>query len=114
MKGVPTPISAITLISYVAFALALWDDRAPQWLAALVVISVSLLMVSNLKFESNSISRPRDLGESWKILPFALSILSVIVYGPAALFLFALLYISIGLIRWVLEHRPRPDEATAF
>ncbi|MBZ0309322.1 MAG: hypothetical protein K8I82_24875, partial [Anaerolineae bacterium] len=64
---------------------------------------------------SNKISRPRDFSQSWKIIPFALSIASVILYGPPAMFVWAAVYVISGPVRWVLEEieERRAAEASA-
>lgn len=111
MKGVPTPASALFLVGFVAFAESIWGEYRYPGVAMFLVISISLLMVSNLKFDSNSVSRSRS--SSWKLIPFFLSIISVIAYGAGALFVWASLYVLIGLTRWVIAHLPHEDAIEA-
>lgn len=111
MKGVPTPVCAWTVAGFVVFADVLWGNQASPVAAGVVCISIALLMVSNFKFDSNSISSPRHWQESWKLIPFGLSLLTIAVYGTPMLFVWACFYIGVGLGRWLLEHRPGHREA---
>jgi CDP-diacylglycerol--serine O-phosphatidyltransferase len=111
MKGVATPMSAMFLIGYVAFSSEVWGDYAYRGLSALLVIAISILMVSTIRYESNSVSSLRNPAESWKIIPFALSILSVIAFGAPAIFIWSAFYVMLGLSRWAFEHRPRREPA---
>lgn len=101
--GVPTPASAMFLIGFIAFVYELFGEYRYPGAAVFCVVLISLLMVSNLSYTSNKISRPRDFSQSWKIIPFTLSIISVILYGPPVMFVWAAVYVISGPVRWVLE-----------
>jgi CDP-diacylglycerol--serine O-phosphatidyltransferase len=111
IKGVPTPVCAWTLAGFVVFADVVWGQQASPTAAGAVCISIAFLMVSSIKFEGNAIANPRDWQESWKLIPFGLSLLTVALYGPPVLFLWACLYIGVGLTRWAMQHRPRRRSA---
>lgn len=112
MQGVATPVSAVVLIGFVAFDAEVWGDFGNQpLLAAVIIISICILMVSNIRYESNSLSNWRDPAVSWKLLPFALSVISVVVWGAPAFFLWGSLYVLLGVLRWMIAHRPRRDNA---
>lgn len=113
--GVPTPASAMFLIGFIAFMYEIWGEYRYPGLAVFLVIVISLLMVSNVSYASNKISRPRDFSQSWKIIPFTLSIVSVILYGAPAMFIWAGIYVLSGPIRWMIEEweERRAAEASA-
>lgn len=115
-QGIPTPISAHYLIGLVAFADQIWGGFEYPALAVFVVLSASFLMVSNIPFESNVIENPRKISSIWKLIPFFLSVITVVIFGLAAIFFWACFYILIGLIRWILYHlmgRDLPESVKA-
>lgn len=102
-QGVPTPVAALTVAGFVAFAHRVWGDYIHQGIAATVVMGTALLMVSNIDFESNVIENRRKFSQTWKIIPFTLSVICVAIFGLAAIFPWMLFYISVGFARWTVR-----------
>jgi CDP-diacylglycerol--serine O-phosphatidyltransferase len=101
--GLPIPASALTIAS---FTLSFWsetkglDGAAPllPWL----VIVVSLLMVSKVKYDTlPRISRRAIRKEPWKFIFAALAIVVVFVTAGSAIFPLFVLFIALGIIRYV-------------
>ena len=103
-QGIPTPISAQLLVGFVGFAYTIWDSYEYPVMASVLAVIVSFLMVSKIPFDSNVIDNPRSFAQTWKLIPFFLSILSVALFGIIAIFPWAAIYVVIGLLRWLVAH----------
>lgn len=102
MKGVATPISALFLVGFVSFAERyLGGHSANIEAAALLTCTIAFLMVSNISFAGNGVTR--QLSSSWKLIPFFMSILTVALFGTSMLFIWACFYIVHGLSQWAFE-----------
>jgi len=117
--GLPIPASALTIASFV---LNFWQDprglgNAAALLAPLVIL-LSLLMVSKVKYDTlPKLSRKTIEKEPWKYVFLALAIVIVFVTGGGAILPLFLLFILIGLVRYfavaaqrLVRHAPEPEE----
>jgi CDP-diacylglycerol--serine O-phosphatidyltransferase len=117
--GLPIPASALTVASFV---LNFWSDvkglgTAASILAPLVIM-LSLLMVSKVKYDTlPRISRRAIEKEPWKYVFLALAIVVVFATGGGAILPLFLLFILIGLVRYLalkaqrlVKHSPEPEE----
>jgi CDP-diacylglycerol--serine O-phosphatidyltransferase len=103
--GLPVPMSAITLASLV---LAAWSEPSgldPAAAATLPYIAagLSLLMVSKVRYDTlPRISRKAVRREPWKFLFFLLAVVVVFVTGGKTIFPLMLLFVGLGIVRWVV------------
>ncbi len=104
-SGLPIPASALTVASftlnYYSEATGL-DSRAAFFLPWLSVV-LSLLMVSKVKYDTlPKISRRALKKEPWKFVFAILAVIVVFVTGVGAIFPLLLLFIVLGLVRYVI------------
>lgn len=104
-SGLPIPASALTIAS---FTLNYWtestglDPRAAFYLPWLSAV-LGLLMVSKVKYDTlPKISRRALKKEPWKFVFGVLAVIVVFVTGGNAIFPLLLLFIVLGLIRYVV------------
>jgi CDP-diacylglycerol--serine O-phosphatidyltransferase len=103
--GLPIPASAMTVaaftVNYYSEASGL-DPRAAFFLPYLSVV-LGLLMVSKVKYDTlPKISRRALKKEPWKFVFAALAIIVVFVTAGSAIFPLLLLFIVLGLVRYVV------------
>ncbi len=118
--GLPVPASAITVASFVLNAMSGIDefrihavDILP-WLS----IALALLMVSKVRYDTLPKISPRAIRkEPWKFIFFTLAVIVGFVTAGSAIFPLFLLFIVLGLVRYVgglvrrlLHAGPRFDE----
>lgn len=101
--GLPIPASAITLASFV---LNYWNETSRLGnvasLLPWMVVGLSLLMVSKVKYDTlPRISKRAVQKEPWKLIFSVLSIIVVFVTAGTAIFPLLVLFISLGIIRYV-------------
>ena len=104
--GLPVPMSALTVASLV---LTYYSETAglnavAASLLPWMVVALSLLMVSKVKYDTfPKISRRAVRKEPWKFTFFALAVVIVFVSGGGAVFPLMILFITIGIVRWVVS-----------
>lgn len=102
--GLPTPMSALTVA---AFVLNFWNPEGglsagAKQLLPWVPAGLGLLMVSKVKYDTlPKISRRAIAREPWKFVFLALAIVVVFVTGGSAVLPLLLLFIALGVIRWI-------------
>jgi CDP-diacylglycerol--serine O-phosphatidyltransferase len=101
--GLPTPASAITVAS---FMINYWNPSSGLGDMAVffpyLVASLGLLMVSKVKYDTlPRISRRSLEKEPWKFIFFGLAIIVVFVTAGTAIFPLFLLFIALGILRYV-------------
>lgn len=103
--GLPIPASAITVASLVLSryregqGLDPWAEAILPWLAA----SLGLLMVSKVKYDTIPKISPKGIRrEPWKFAFALLGVVVVALMGQNAIFPLLILFILIGLVRYLL------------
>jgi len=103
--GLPIPMAAITLVSFILFSLHFYQvpARHPLVLSVLIIV-VSLLMVSTIRYEllSTAISQNKVL-QIVQIVISLLLILAIIIFPLVLLFPLMIVYILSGIIRWIFQ-----------
>jgi CDP-diacylglycerol--serine O-phosphatidyltransferase len=103
--GLPVPLSALTIAS---FTLSFYSETAglaatPAALLPWLVILLSLLMVSKVRYETlPRLSRRAVRKEPWKFAFFLLAIVVIFVTAGKAILPLLLLFIALGMVRWVV------------
>jgi len=121
--GLPIPASAITVAS---FTLNYWNESTGLGSVAFILpwmaVLLSLLMVSKVKYDTlPNISRRAVSREPWKFIFLGLAIVVVFVTAGSAIFPLLVLFISLGIVRYVgglvkhalHSHRKVVDEESA-
>ncbi len=104
--GLPIPASAITVASFTLSFTAPGGTLYPLATALLpwMVVALSLLMVSKVRYDTlPRISRRAIRKEPWKFMFAVLAVIVVVVTGGGAVFPLLLLFIALGLIRWLVS-----------
>jgi CDP-diacylglycerol--serine O-phosphatidyltransferase len=104
--GLPIPASAITVASFSLNYMTPEGGLLPAAAALLpyMMVGLSLLMVSKVRYDTlPRISRRAIRKEPWKFVFAVLAVIVVVVTGGSAVFPLLLLFIALGLIRWVLS-----------
>ncbi len=96
--GLPIPLAAITICSYVIMSMSLWQEiRFPELVVSMVIIC-SALMVSNVIYDS--IPERTDRRENrWRILFIFLFLVAFVIKPRLVLFPFVASYVLFGIIR---------------
>jgi CDP-diacylglycerol--serine O-phosphatidyltransferase len=102
--GLPVPASAITIASFVLNAMSGIDEFRVHavdilpWLS----IALALLMVSKVRYDTLPKISPRAIRrEPWKFIFFTLAVIVGFVTAGSAIFPLFLLFIVLGLVRYV-------------
>ena len=104
-SGLPIPIAATTLSSFVIFSEFLYQNAAkfPKTMIILIFV-VSILMVSTVRYETMpTLNFKGPLREKIKVVIVAFSAIIIIVFPQITLFPFMVLYILSGLIVWIFR-----------
>ncbi len=118
--GLPIPVSALTLASFVMNFAAPDTGLSPGAGAVLpwMVVALGLLMVSRIRYDTlPRISRKAIRREPWKFAFALLSVVVVVLTSGNAIFLLFVLFISLGIIRtafsWLRRFGKRHDPLEA-
>jgi CDP-diacylglycerol--serine O-phosphatidyltransferase len=103
--GLPIPMAAITLTSFILFSIHFYQEPLRHYtLLLLLIIGVSLLMVSTIRYEI--LPGPISQNRLRQILQIAISVLlliAFILFPQQLLFPFTIAYILSGIIRWIFH-----------
>lgn len=101
--GMPIPSAAITLTTYIIFSEHMWGEvRYFAFLAGLVIL-VSVLMISVIRYDSFPNMTERTLTSNIQLGIFLVSLVLLARYPNTYFFLFMMGYITFGIVRWVFE-----------
>jgi len=104
-SGLPIPIAALTISSFVIFSEYLYGNPAkfPKMTVILVFV-VSILMVSTIRYEvMPNLNFRGPLKEKIKVLLVIAGAVLLIIFPQIVLFPFMILYILSGLVVWILR-----------
>lgn len=104
--GLPVPMSALTIASLVLsyYSPTAGLNAVAASILPWIVGALSLLMVSKIKYDTlPKISRRAVRKEPWKFIFFALAIVVVFLLGGDAVFPLMILFVAIGIIRWIIS-----------
>jgi len=103
-SGLPIPVAAGTLVSFILFNLNIWDEMMLKSMMLPLVIIISLLMVSTLEFDAipkfNFRSGKRN---SILFLVLLTGIITVVFFPHEAMFPLSLFYIIYSSVRGLLR-----------
>ncbi len=109
--GLPVPIQATALASYLIFTNYIWDTlRFPLFFASLVVF-LSFLMISNFEYEAMpKFTFRNDTHNTRKLFLFVFTSIFVIFFPKETIFPVSFTIIIVGFIKGVIQHLTHSDE----
>jgi CDP-diacylglycerol---serine O-phosphatidyltransferase len=97
--GLPTTIAAFVLSGWVIFTFSQTPVLGTSEIAAVLVVLLSVLMVSEVHYDKSNIFSLRYIRKTNRIITLLGIFISVILYPQLAFFGWGLLYILYGLVR---------------
>ncbi|MEW5745616.1 MAG: CDP-diacylglycerol--serine O-phosphatidyltransferase [Nitrospirota bacterium] len=98
-KGIPIPGAATVLASIVIFYYEFWEGIPEKHVFfPVIVILLSLLMVSTLKFHGLKEVDFREKKPFWALIIFVLILFVLLIHPSTAIFIFAMIYLAWGII----------------
>jgi CDP-diacylglycerol--serine O-phosphatidyltransferase len=114
--GLPIPVSALTVASFTLNYFVPGPGLPPlaatllPWMVALL----GLLMVSKVRYDTlPKVSRRAIKREPWKFIFGLLAVVVVMETGGTAMFPLFLLFIALGLVRWLVTKIRRWSSGSA-
>jgi CDP-diacylglycerol--serine O-phosphatidyltransferase len=102
-KGLPIPAAATILASIVIFYYEFWNGLPDKnILFPVVMILLSLLMVSTLRYHGLKEVDFKERQPFWALIVFILMLFVLFVHPPTAIFIFAMVYLIGGIIENVI------------
>jgi len=109
--GLPIPMQAIILSSFILFNYDLWDDLKFSFALTPLVLFLCLLMVSTIEYDTLPKFSLRNTRKNFiKLLVFVSSSILIALFPRKALFPLTFIFVWVGIARW-LYHLLRHGEA---
>jgi CDP-diacylglycerol---serine O-phosphatidyltransferase len=109
--GLPIPIQATALASYLIFSNTLWDSLRFPMLFASYVAFLAFLMMSHFEYESMpKFTFRKDTKNSRKLTLFVVASVLVIIFPQETIFPFSLGFIMFGFFKGLIVHLTQGDE----
>lgn len=102
-KGVPTPIAAVTICSYILFYHnKIFTSQTSNYVLWIIAIALPLLMISKIKYDTfPKINKANIKKHPVKFIVLFIAIVLIIITRAEGLFAFCLFYLSSGIIRGI-------------
>lgn len=101
--GLPTTVAAGFLASYVIFMHDVFGGFGTDLVAAVFLALASVLMISAVPYEHNSIITDRPLHKNWKAVLLLVALATIAILSGRVLFVWIALYVGYGLVRSILQ-----------
>ena len=109
--GFTTPLAAISFISYMLFNYQMYGDRGDPRLALVLIVSLSFLMVSPVRFPKFPLlSFKKGRSNNLRLMGLFIIFVTLIFYRGLVLFPLMTIYIFWSIIRWMLNHDRLEEE----
>jgi len=108
--GLPTTFAAVVLAGFVIFSDGFVALPNLDHEAAVLVVAVALLMVSNVQYEKSNILSIRYILKTRRIITAGTIVVSMILFPKTAFFAWGLLYILYGVTRSAIYTFLRGDD----
>jgi len=110
-SGLPIPVAAVTITSFVLFNYRIWDRMELTTMMIPLVLIVSLLMVSRIRYQTMPRFSFRDTKQNLaKLVSLLVVIVALILFRSLALFPITVIYIIVGVARRLREERSEKDQ----
>ena len=109
--GLTTPLAAISFISYMLFNYQMYGDMGDPRLALVLVVSLSFLMVSPVRFSKFPLlSFKKGRSNNLRLVGLLIVLVTLIFYRGLILFPLMTIYIFWSIIQWMLNHDRLEEE----
>lgn len=103
--GLPTPVNAIMIVSFMLFNYQMWGEKGDPRLALTMIVILGFMMVSPIRFSKFPIlSFKKGKTNSMQLIGVLLVMFSAIVWKGIVLFPLMTFYILWSTIKWMLDH----------
>ena len=110
--GLPTPMAAISIISFMLFNSQMYGDMGDPRLALVQVAILSFLMVSQVRFAKFPfLSFKKGRSNNLRLIGLLIILLALILFKGLVLFPLMAIYISWSIIQWMIDHDRLADES---
>ena len=110
--GLTTPLSAITIISFMLFNYQLYGDMGDPRLAIFLIIILSFLEISPVRFSKFPLlSLKKGRSNNLRLFGIFISLLALLLFKGLVLFPLMAIYISWSIIQWMLNHDRLSDDS---
>jgi CDP-diacylglycerol--serine O-phosphatidyltransferase len=97
--GLPSTMAAFVLAAWIVFANSAYSNHGTPFMASLLIVIISFLMVSEVHYDKSNIFSLRYIRKTRRIVTLICIVVSVVLYPALAFFLWGWLYILYGLCR---------------
>ena len=110
--GLTTPLSAITIISFMLFNFQLYGNMGDPRLAIFIIIILSFLEISPVRFSKFPLlSLKKGRSNNLRLFGIFISLLTLLLFKGLVLFPLMAIYISWSIIQWMLNHDRLSDDS---
>ena len=103
--GLTTPLSAITIISFMLFNYQLYGDMGDPRLAIFLIIILSFLEISPVRFSKFPLlSLKKGRSNNLRLFGIFIALFTLVFFKGLVLFPLMSIYISWSIIQWMLNH----------
>ena len=103
--GLTTPLSAITIISFMLFNYQLYGDTGDPRLAIFLIIILSFLEISPVRFSKFPLlSLKKGRSNNLRLFGIFIALFTLVFFKGLVLFPLMSIYISWSIIQWMLNH----------
>ena len=103
--GLTTPLSAITIISFMLFNYQLYGDMGDPRLAIFLIIILSFLEISPVRFSKFPLlSLKKGRSNNLRLFGIFIALFTLVFFKGLVLFPLMSVYISWSIIQWMLNH----------
>ena len=103
--GLTTPLTAITIISFMLFNYQSYGDMGDPRLALVLVAILSFLMISPVRFSKFPLlSFKKGRSNNMRLVGLIIVLLSIIFFRGLVLFPLMAIYIFWSITKWMLDH----------
>ena len=103
--GLTTPLSAITIISFMLFNFQMYGNMGDPRLALFIVVILSFLEISPVRFSKFPIlSLKKGRTNNMHLVGLSIILVGLILFKGIVLFPLMLIYLSWSIIQWMLDN----------
>jgi CDP-diacylglycerol--serine O-phosphatidyltransferase len=109
--GLPIPLYAITISSFVILNYDLWNTMKLNHLSIPMILILSILMISKVKYEKlPQFKFTKNKGNNIKIILVFISFIIISLFKGKAIFPLMVILILFGIVKWLINLAKNPEE----
>jgi CDP-diacylglycerol--serine O-phosphatidyltransferase len=111
--GLPTPVNAIIIVSYMLFNHQMFGDMGDPRIALPMIVALGFMMVSPVRFSKFPLlSFKKGKSNSLQLIGVVVVITSAILWKGIVLFPLMSFYIVWSTVKWMIDHDRFEEEVT--